>query len=636
MNERNFSYLTLPTTAATLVFLSGALNAQVDVLTAQYGNGRTSANMHEQVLNVSNVNAAQFGHLFSLAVDGPVYALPLVVTQFNVPAVGLRDLVIVATLSNSVYAFDADNPAQASPYWHVNLGTPHFTGSLFLGPTVGILATPVIDRTTSTIYLTATINNSGDIGCYLFALDLATGNLKFNAPQRAVLPLADGVQATDATNWYQRAGLLLSNNTVYTSYTYVSNDGLTTEHGFVQAFQANDLSVRTASWESSPNTPHGGVWQAGRGLAADENGNLFIVTADGELRTPTDFGNSVVELTPVTLSVENYFTPSNWLPLFKGDVDLGANSVTLIPNTNLAFTGGKQGVIYLLSQTNLGGLQNLLVPIQAFQATNGCGLAQCGQYLSTAYWANATNPYMFVWDKLDHLRAYPFDPVARQFETANTTTGTLLAYYTGGIVVTSNGSIPGTGVLWAFTADQNSFDAAVPGTLRAYDPTNITNEIYDSDQAGTRDTTGSFVKFLSPVVANGRVYQGNQSGTLQVYGLLCQANQTPSLTVTRGPFRTVPKTTQYTQQITFTNNGATSIGGPFSVAFEALPSGITVMNPNGATSCAAPAGSPWVAASTAPLWLQPGQSFSVTVTFNRTGSAGVAYTPTVLAGSGGQ
>src|SRR5581483_215536 len=117
-----------------------------------------------------------------------------------------------------------------------------------------------------------------------------------------------------------------------------------------------------------------------------------------------------------------------------------------------------------------------------------------------------------------------------------------------------------------------------------------TNEIYDSDQSGTRDTAGSFVKFLSPVIANGRVYLGNQSGTLQVYGLLCQTDQTSSLSVTRGPFRTAPKTTQYTQQITFTNNGATSIGGPFSVAFEALPSGITVRNPSGLTSCAAPVG----------------------------------------------
>ena len=104
---------------------------------------------------------------------------------------------------------------QSQPYWHVNLGMPYYTGAAFLGPQVGILATPVIDRSTNTIYLTAKITNNGDVGVYLFALDLATGNLKYNSPQRAVLNLSTGQQATDATNWYQRAGLLLSNNTVY-------------------------------------------------------------------------------------------------------------------------------------------------------------------------------------------------------------------------------------------------------------------------------------------------------------------------------------------------------------------------------------------------------------------------------------
>jgi hypothetical protein len=451
-----------------------------------------------------------------------------------------------------------------------------------------------------------------------------------------VLTLADTGPATDATNWYQRAGLLISGNTVYTSYTYVSNDGLTTEHGFVQAFQANNLSVLLAGWESSPTTPHGGVWQAGRGLAADSLGNLFVVTADGEWNGTTDFGNSVVKLAPSTLSVESYFTPSNWLALYQSDTDLGANGVTLIPNTTLAFTGGKQGVIYVMSQSSLGGLQNSLVPLQAMQASNGCGFTQCGQSLSTAYWANSTSPYLFVWDKQDYLRAYPFDPIGQQFATANATVGSVLPNTTGGVVVTSDGSKAGSGVLWASTTDQSPFEGAVPGTLRAYDATNIANEIYNSNQSGTRDTAGSFVKFLSPVVANGRVYLGNQSGTLNVYGLLCQLNRSSILTVTKGPLRSALRSTTATQQITIVNTGGEAIGGPFSIALNALPTGVTVANPGGVTSCAAPAGIPWILASEAPLWLEPGDSFSVTATFNRAGTAQVNYNPVVLSGSGGQ
>jgi hypothetical protein len=129
-----------------IFFLSPALFAQVDFLTAQYSNNRTGANMNETVLTAGNVNPNQFGALFSLPVDGSIWALPLVVTQFTLPDGSQHNLLIVATMNNSVYAFDADNPAQTAPYWHVNLGTPLDSGDYFLGPFIGILATPAIDR----------------------------------------------------------------------------------------------------------------------------------------------------------------------------------------------------------------------------------------------------------------------------------------------------------------------------------------------------------------------------------------------------------------------------------------------------------------------------------------------------------
>ncbi|HVW11789.1 MAG TPA: hypothetical protein VHC90_24575 [Bryobacteraceae bacterium] len=640
-----------------LLFAS-ALSAQVDVLTAQYGNSRTSANMQENVLNTANVNSAQFGKLFSRPVDGPIYAWPLIVTQFKMPDGSVHDLSIVATLNDSVYAYDADDPAQATPYWHVQLGTPIYTGELYLGPEIGIVATPVIDRSTNTIYLTAIINTAAasggyDAGSFLFALDLGTGALKYNSPQRIVLPLSTGEQQTDATAWLQRAGLLLSDGAVYVGYTYVSDDQLSIEHGFVQAFQADDVSVRLVSWESTPTTAHGGVWQAARGLAADRFGNLFIVTGDGEWNGTTDFGNSVVELHPRTLTVENYFTPSNWEALFQGDIDLGANGVTLMPDTNLAVTGGKQGVVYLLDRSNLGGLQNDstsddsatnetdhnswnhsaywksgrgLVPLQSFQASHGCGFTNCGQHLSTAFWANRYHPYLFVWDKEDILRAFPFDQIFRRFRTNDSTVSPIQVNDTGGIVVTSDGNKPRTGVLWAYTASQSPFTAAVPGTLRAFDPTDITKEIYDSDQNATRDATGSFVKFLSPVVANGRVYVGNQSGTMEVYGLLCQTDQSRNLQVR----------VDHDDTITVTNHSGDAIAGPFTIVLAGLSAGVTVNGSGGVTSCAAPTGNPWIAAAGAPLWLKDGDSFSVQVTLNQTGSQKPHYYPVVLAGSGGQ
>src|SRR5690242_13266403 len=202
------------TLVLVLAFAVSFVHGQVDVLTAQYNLSRTSSNMHEKILNRENVNSSQFGKLFSRKVDAPFYASPLVVTNFNVPGVGLRNLVFIATLGNSVYAFDADDPNANTPYWSVNLGTPLFTGCCYLGPTLGILSTPVIDRSTDTIYLAAVIK-SADTGLYVFALDLGTGAVKFNSPRRITYTFPSGINKTDASAWLQRAGLLLYNDVLY-------------------------------------------------------------------------------------------------------------------------------------------------------------------------------------------------------------------------------------------------------------------------------------------------------------------------------------------------------------------------------------------------------------------------------------
>src|SRR5580704_11110999 len=165
------------------LFSSPAAFAQVDVLTAQYDLNRTSSNMQETLLTRANVNSAQFGKLFTRSLDAPFYGSPLIVTNFNVPGVGVRNLVYVATLGNTVYAFDADNPTVNAPYWSVNLGAPMQTTCCFVGSSLGILSTPFIDRSTNTIYVAAVIQ-SNDVGLYIFALDLSTGAFKFNSPQR--------------------------------------------------------------------------------------------------------------------------------------------------------------------------------------------------------------------------------------------------------------------------------------------------------------------------------------------------------------------------------------------------------------------------------------------------------------------
>src|SRR5450755_418352 len=172
------------------IALSSVIWAQVDVLTANYDNNRTSANLGEFVLNKSNVNPDRFGKLYSFAVDGEVYAQPLYVRGVNISG-GARSVLYVATMNDSVYAFDADAATSTVPLWKHNFGTPvdpsrfdvpglAFTDIL---QGVGILGTPVIDPATSTLYVVHyTSSSSINFAYYLHALDLVTGAEKFNGP----------------------------------------------------------------------------------------------------------------------------------------------------------------------------------------------------------------------------------------------------------------------------------------------------------------------------------------------------------------------------------------------------------------------------------------------------------------------
>jgi hypothetical protein len=505
--------------------VAAALHCQVNVLTAQYNPSRTSSNMQEQILTTANVNSTQFGKLFTRTVDAPFYASPLIVSNLYVPHVGKRNVVFVATLGNTVYAFDADDPNAANPYWSVNLGTPIQTGCCYLGPTLGILSMPVIDRNTLTIYLTAIVKSS-DTALYLFALDLRNGSQKFNSPHRITYTFPSGVVKTDATAWLQRAGLLLSNGVLYVGSSNVLEiDGNHySQEGFIQAFNACDLSATPASFETTPGGQGGAFWQAGRGLAADASGYVFAAVDSGAYNPPQSFGSSVLKFSKGTLNVSSWFTPANWSSLYSNNLDLTANGVTLIPGTALAFAGGKAGVIYLLDQSNLGGLEPGTgnAPLQQFQASQGCGLKDCAQHLPVAFWPRAPNPSLYVWDVHDYLRAVPFNRLSQRFVPASATVGTLLPSRAGGISVTSNKNIVGTGIVWAITAAEDPYSTAVPGTLRAYNADDVTQELYNSDQNPPRDALGTFVKMSTPIVANGKVYVNTQSNTLPVYGLLAK------------------------------------------------------------------------------------------------------------------
>src|SRR5580658_496700 len=125
------------TLVTTFILLLGAASvfAQTPVLTQHYDNARTGQNTSETILTPANVNPAQFGKLFTQALDGQEPGQPLYVPNVFIPATNSKhNVVYVATMHDSVYAFDADNNqgSNASPLWQVS----------FINPANGVTSVP--------------------------------------------------------------------------------------------------------------------------------------------------------------------------------------------------------------------------------------------------------------------------------------------------------------------------------------------------------------------------------------------------------------------------------------------------------------------------------------------------------------
>ncbi len=515
---------------AALIIYSASVGAiaygQIDVTSAQYGNLRTNANQSEINLSVKNVNTATFGKLFSRSVDDSIYALPLYVGNLDIPGSGVHNVVYVSTMSNTVYAFDADDPALSEPLWVRNLGSaPAVSGDVQTH--WGILGTPAISN--GVMYLVANIAESVESwSLRLFALDIATGADALGPPSEILFPSGYGlVPATPFT--IQRAGLLVANNALYIAFAnfQVNPPDRSSQEGFVFSYALTDISQPLHRFQVT-NGQGGDVWQASRALAADENGYVYASTGNGFYDGGASFGDSVLRFDQ-SLNLVDWYTPDNWPLLYQNDLDLSASGPVLIPSTDYLVAGGKEGVLYLLRRSALGRLQGSDSggAVQSFLATNGCHLITCSQTLSLTYWDRPRlSGALYVWDRKDYLRAFLFDGDHIQEDPSQI--GSSTSESIGGITLSSNGVTPGTGLVWATTAADNPDQTIVHGTLRAYDALNLQNELWNSDLVSGQDSVGNFTKFASPVIANGKVYVVTQSKQLQVYGLLsaaCDVNQ---------------------------------------------------------------------------------------------------------------
>ena len=498
-----------------------------DVVTFKNDVGRTGQNLTESVLTPTNVNSTTFGLLRNLSVDGKVDAQPLYLSQLTAgtpPAV--HNVVFVATEGDSVYAFDADTGGK--PIWQVNLlgsgetlSDPHGCGQVT--PNIGITSTPVIDRAAGALYVVAmSKDQSSAYHQRLHALSLATGVELFNGPVEitATYPaIAGGAASTFQPGQYEeRAALLLSKGVVYTSWT--SHCDIAPYGGWIIAYDQSTLA-QTAVLNIAPNSGAGpAIWMAGDGPGADSAGNIYLLAANGAFETTLDtngfpnkrdFGNSFLKLSPSpALAVTDYFAMSNEVTESNADQDLGSGGEMLLPdltdanNTvrHLVVGSGKDGTIYVVDRDSMG----------KFNANSNniwqqlTGALPGGVFSSPAYFNGA----VYYANIGGSLKAFPITNARLGNASAAQSTSSF-PRPGASPAVSANGT--SNGIIWAH---ENSN----PAVLHAYDATNLAHELYNSNQAANnRDHFGAGNKFITPTIADGKVFVRTQN-SVAVFGLL--------------------------------------------------------------------------------------------------------------------
>jgi hypothetical protein len=536
---------TVTSNSAVLTVTAAALT---DVLTYHYDNARTGQNLTETILTPTNVTSATFGKLFAVSADGLVDGQPLIVTGLNIGGV-VHNVLYVVTEGDSVYSFDADTGAALV---HVSvLGSGETTsdarGCDQVSPQIGITSTPVIDRSAGshgTIYLVAmTKDASGAYHHRLHALDLLTLSEQSGSPieiqatypgnavvQSAFIVAPPGMTAFDPAQYKERAGLLLLNGTVYT--TFASHCDNLPYSAWIMGYNESTLA-QTQVLNLTPNgnlTGGGSIWQSGGGMAADSAGNIFAMLANGKFDTtlttngfPTlgDYGNAYVKIpaTGGSLQVTDYFDMDNTVAESGSDTDFGSGGPLLLPDQSaaggvvkhLAIGAGKDGHLYVVDRDNMG----------KFSMSNNAIWQDLPNVLPGGLWATPAyyQGSVYLCDVNGNLRQFA---MSQALFSATPASKTAASFAFPGMApsVSANGST--NGIVWALENTVNSPYTGLPqpAVLHAYLAGNLATELYNSNQAASgRDNFGPGNKFITPVVANGKVYVGTPSG-VAVFGLL--------------------------------------------------------------------------------------------------------------------
>jgi hypothetical protein len=642
---------------ACVAFASVCFGQQVTtpspIPTNRSDNARSGANVTETILTPNNVNKDQFGALFNYPIDYLALAQPLYVPNVTIPGKGTHNVVYVATMADSVYAFDADSNAgtNATPLWWVN-----FTNPALYGPGIttantlatlpcsggtttgftqeGIAGTPTIDTTTGTMYVVAKTVQNGTVYHYLHALNIATGLEVEGGPVQitATSTSAKG-HVTNFSSLHQlnRPALLLSNGVVYIGFG--SNGCNDNNTGWILAYEESNLK-QVGSFNTSPDIGFTSIWQTGNGLAADEFGNIYAVTAEDASSVSANdaafggssYSNSVIEFKPNpalpnNLVLTQWFAPDDVLFLNTDDLDLSSGGPVILPDQagaapHLVVAAGKTGRIYVLNRDDLGLFNSQDSQLSALPTGTG-GQELDGEenkldgivgsmFSSPAYW----NGMLYYAGDADEIKAFQltgtYPPVSTEpvMQTHRRWVGSHSPS------ISANGTT--NGILWVLSG----------GILLAFNASDLEQELYASNMVPARDTLPPVAHFVTQTIANGKVYIATQT-TLSVYGIL------ENLTLVSGG----------------NQNGTVKQPLPAAIMMQVVDpysgngiSGVTVtFSDNGAGGSFNPASV--VSSSTAgsigdvsTIYTSPKQSGVVTITASLQGAGDVSFTETAVPG----
>lgn len=549
----------------------------------------TGANLNETTLTPANVNQTTFGKQYSTAVDGQIYAEPLYMTGVNVTAgtqQGVHNVVYVETEHDSLYAIDADSgqvlwqesflvpEAGLSGVTSVTTVSSSDVNTSDITPEIGITGTPIIDPATGQMFFMAKtkqiVNNNTAAphfvetlykvniqdGTYVSTVIGDTIDQNGNFTYRTtgtqtdpyVVGTGDGAITVggqsrvyfNALRVPNRPGLTMLNGNVYIAFaSHGDNDPY---HGWVLGFNESTLAL-TAALNTTPNGSRGGIWQGGGRVVVDPQGFLYFETGNGtfdeNLNAQSfpgqgDYGDSFVKLTvdPATgptnqningwgLKVVDYFTPLNESQLESADEDLGSGGPIVLPDSvgtaatpHLLVGAGKEGKVYLINRDNMGKFS----PSTDNVVQELSGLGGVGSFDAPSFFFDGTSSRIYYVPGQSTLKSIKITNGTMTFDSASTDT---YASRTGSGSVSANGTT--NGIVWAINPANNG---GTP-TLRAYNASNVSQELWTSQQNATRDSLGGATKFSTPTISNGQVFVGT-SNALVAYGVIAAPKNPPA------------------------------------------------------------------------------------------------------------